>query len=62
MSRIDTFAHARILADDCADARHQQRVGAQIVEEVVLGRNAVDAQHSRSAECRMRSFSVFGAT
>ena len=37
--------HARILADVRADAGHQQRVRAKLVEEVMLGRDAIDAQH-----------------
>ena len=36
--------HARILADRRAEARHQQRVGTEIIEEVVLGRDMLDAK------------------
>ena len=37
--------HARGLADGRADAGHQQRIRAKLIEEVMLGRDTVDAQH-----------------
>ena len=43
--------HARSLSDASAEARHQQGVRPEVVEEVVLGRNVVDFQHLGQGAC-----------